>query len=304
METTGSGDRLRRRGFVAAVGGATLGAVGSAAATDETGEATPKCDGTDTATDDRTPDAERQNEVAALRSETAALHDEIDRVREETRRERARFPESVRERARDVGLNARDGVVAIDFGVPGVVLPGWFLEEDRVVATAGLFRDENVPDVTAGTAWLPDGESAEWELETTIEFGPDLWGVAVLATDRSDRSLPIGDASGLSSGDRLVQVGHVPYFGNWIVALGEFQQRIDDPELLAGDVPVEQGIGGAPVLDADGDVVGMTVQTGPLRTGDLPAYLDRPVHHEHPRARFESRHLPVGRIRERVEGST
>lgn len=310
MVDSASPSRLGRRAYLSAVGIAAVGAASTSVLAGDApervgqGRCAPADDSETSLEDERTELAEKRDELESLRAEVASLRSEIDDLDEETRRRRTRFPESVRDRAREVGVTAREGVVGIELGVPGRVLPGWFLEDGLVVTTGGLFLDDNVPDLTTGTAWLPGGDALEWELEATVELGPDVWGIAVLAVDLSEPPLPIGDAASLSAGDRLVQIGHVPHFGNWVVTLGEYERRTEDgSDLLVGDVPVAFGSGGAPVLSLEGEVVGMTVQTGPHRSDDLPEYLQRSVHHEHLPDVFESRHIPVETVRKRVEES-
>lgn len=309
MDADESPSAVGRRRYLSLVGaGIGIGASGRAAAQET---ATPsECERAEsvaeTVADERETLRERRAAVEDLESEVSALEAEIERVRAETRRERVRFPDAVRDRARTAAQGVRDRVLAVPVGDTGLYWPAWPLDDGVAVTSAGPFRDENVAPVMpeSGRAELPDGGTVEWELDSVFEFDADLWGIATLSIGGSLDPLPSDDPTALSAGDRLVQVTHVTDFGRWVATLGMFERRTDgDPALLAGDVPVPSGSGGAPVVTLDGAVVGMTVQSGPLRTGDdLPEYLDRPVIHETlPNVRA-SRHLPLGTVRDRVKG--
>lgn len=299
MGTEESGRPVERRTYLSILGvAAATGASGRTAAQPETdcetsGELDSKI------RDARSELAAKRERLAELEAAVADTEAETERVREETRQRRTRFQESVRERARTVGADARDAVVAVAPLGTGF-RPGWFLEEGRLVTSAAPFVESDRAD-ESGRAWFPDGETVEWELESVYDFGPDRRGFATLTTDRTPATVPVSDsADGLSPGDPLVQVGHTANVGEWVVSLGEYDRRSeDDPPHLVGDVPVARQCGGGPVLTLDGEVVGTTVEYGRLRD-DRPPYLDGGVVHEHLPTLFESRHLPVETLRDRT----
>lgn len=252
--------------------------------------------------------ADECERLAALEAEydelvtnTEALGAEIERIEERLVEERARYPVDVRDRARDVGLSIRDSVVFLDmddgYGSGGEAT-GWFVEPDLVMTNR-----HNVEHVGSGwdlRGWLPDGTSFEWEiLDVADPFGPDI---AVLAADGSFEPIPVASGSA-SAGEHLVQVGHPGGAGTWIISLGEVHSV--GGETITSDVPGLQGVSGSPVVNLDGEAVGVTFgadvdasQSGPPR----PEPPD--VHHESLYPSSESLHVTIDAAMDLLEGWT
>lgn len=256
--------------------------------------------------DDLEADAEAVDaERATLQAEIAELEARIDRL--ETEREIfAPVERSVVERAEAVGRAARPATVYLEFEFGHAT--GWFLDARHVVTNAHNVLDGS--GVSSPTVWTVDGDSYDAEVvDAVATMNPD---VALLRTDRAGpASLVPGDSTALAAGDRLVQVGHPGGTGNWVVSLGEFldSETWVDAEIGSGrdlttTVPGRTGVSGSPILDFDGEVVGLThsgtdayERPGGERPIPSPEFVyDRMIG---PRSR--ANHVPVETVLEAVD---
>lgn len=256
--------------------------------------------------DDMAADAEDVDaERAVVQAEIAELEARVDRL--ETEREIfAPVERSVVERAEAIGRAARPATVYLEFEFGHAT--GWFLDERHVVTNAHNVLDGH--GVSSPTVWTVDGDSYGAEVvDAVATLNPD---VALLRTDRAgSASLEPGDSTALEAGDRLVQVGHPGGTGNWIVSLGEFleSERWVDAEFGTGrdlttTVPGRTGVSGSPILDFDGEVVGLThsgtdayERPGGERPIPSPEFVyDRMIG---PRSR--ANHVPVETVLEAVD---
>lgn len=210
------------------------------------------------------------------------------------------FSESERERARAVGLEARESVVFLETARGGgefSIGTGWVLDGEHVV-TNGHIVDRG----GTLTCYTVEGETLDVEVvDSTRE--PDVG--LVVTDDDPPRALETGSSADLDSTQPLVQVGHPGGVGRWIITLGRFLGRgrsLGSGETLRSSVPSRQGSSGSPVLTLDGTVVGLTFASAPQavrRPGTAPEPTDDRVY-ERLRVETNSLHVPIEETLETV----
>lgn len=246
-----------------------------------------------------------ESERAVVQAEIAELAARIDRL--ETEREIfAPVDRSVVERAEAIGRAARPATVYLEFEYGHAT--GWFLDDRHVVTNAHNVLDGD--GVTSPTVWTVDGDSFGAEVvDAVATMNPD---VALLRTDRAGpASLAPGDSTALGAGDRLVQVGHPGSTGNWVVSLGEFldEETWVDAEIGSGrdlttTVPGRTGVSGSPILDFDGEVVGLThsgTDAHERPGGERPIPSPEFVYDRMIGTRSRANHVPVETVLEAVD---
>lgn len=186
------------------------------------------------------------DEIAARRRRLIELHATLFEPR---------FSTDTRATAKEIGLGARESIVVLDveekFGAGTAT--AWFVTEHELLTNSHNVDGE--VEILYGVT--VDGERFEAELVERVESrDPD---VALLQTDFTGPSLPVGDSYALSPEDPLVQVGHPGGgdFGYWVNTLGGFVERESSTTLLA-TIPGLAGNSGSPILNLQGDVVAMT----------------------------------------------
>ena len=272
-----------RREYLGLLGGATAGSLIGPAA----GTASASAIQSET-------DCERlaalEAEYEQLQADTKTLQAEIERTEKELVSELARYPESIRASAQDVGTSIRDSVVFLDMDDgrgSGGEATGWFVEPDLIMTNR-----HNVERVESGwdlRGWLPDGTGFEWEILGMAEpFGPDI---AVLAADQSFDPIPVA-SDPPSAGDHLVQVGHPGGAGTWVISLGEVHSV--GQETITTDVPGLQGVSGSPVVNLDGEAVGVTFGADvEPSASDAPQPKPPEIHHESLYPSSDSLHVSI-----------
>lgn len=265
----------------------------SADPTDSNGgdrENDPGADDDPTTTDDPAADGLDDADCDAARIES--LYDELDDLDEQLidlefeladleRSDRgtellldqleAGFPTSTIERARAIGLDVRESVVALeilDDGMPSGHATGWVVDDGHLLTNAhNVYAGGVTNDVTVVTH---DGDRFDADVVDFVEtMQPD---VALLRVDGLDAPpLSMTSVDDLEAGQPLVQVGHPGEVGFWIISLGRFVDArrtvsFDDETYseLTTVVPGRQGVSGSPLLTLDGDVVGMTHGGSPI----------------------------------------
>lgn len=178
--------------------------------------------------------------------------------------EKGTFPPEVVEKARQVGLQARDSVVLLDiqgpkpeeeFGTGGGT--GWFIDKG-LVATAGHNVDTKGAKITGR---MLSGDRFDLEVITS-KLEPD---VALLRTDYTKAPpLSLGSSKELKIGQPLVMVGHPGGIGEWIISLGPKVEKPEGQEgpALSARIPSRQGNSGSPILTLDGKVIGLVTGGG------------------------------------------
>lgn len=280
---------VSRRGFlrVCAVGAA---GVAGATAVGSTGVGVPSVEGTVPSVLDGQDDAEATVEE---------LEAELLQRRQERLADLSSMDGQTRERAREVGIAARQGVVVFR-ATANRLGTAWAVDEHHLLTVA-----HNVPtDVQGADCWTLGGESFEAEVvDVDEDRSPD---VALLDTDRSLSPLPTGSADSLMPDDTLVQVGHPGNFGFWVLAAGPFLRR-DRENQFASEVPILVGNSGSPVLDLDGMVVGMstsaTIDDEQAEAWGEP-FRDETVRHTPIRPEITTYHVPIDVALDRMEAWT
>jgi serine protease Do len=212
-------------------------------------------------------------------------------------------PDSLRGRARTVGLGARPSVLYVEtdrganqYGAG----TAWVLDEEAGHVVTNGHVVETSSEVTCYTL---DGRELAVEVVETSRR-PD---VALLRTDDSlPAALPTGSVDDLEPEQPLVQVGHPGGVGYWVISLGRLRRGRGflDRDRLVSTVPSAQGNSGSPLLTLDGRVVGLTYAGVPettRRPGEPPEPSDARVR-ESFAVDTDSLHVPVGTVRETVAG--
>lgn len=240
--------------------------------------------------------------AAEVESELAAVAEAMERVEAAFPMLRARRKDleavaelfeppdpAVERQALAVGTAAREAVVFLDLG--GGSATGWYIDGHHIVTNAHNVDGFPAGGPEAATAWTLGGDSYRAETVGAVtSLDPD---VAVLRTDeRAPATLPTGTAPDGGSGEPLVQVGHPGAVGNWVISFGNLRGRSEmllasgeTLSILESSVPGRQGVSGSPVLNLDGEVVGLTyggfdVQTRRVETRPFaaePIVYDRPI---------------------------
>ena len=227
----------------------------------------------------------------------AAAEDVTSRPR---RPENSSFDAETRQRAKEVGLATREGVVYLQLrSAEGFYVgTGWVFDGDHVVTNAHVVGQGS--DVTCYTL---GGDQLPVERVGTSRT-PD---VALLRADGDlPAALPTGNAADLDRGQPLVQVGHPGSVGNWVVSLGRFKRRtgvFGTGETLRSTVPTARGNSGSPLVTLDGDVVGMTFASTTQMSrlpGAAPEPSD-PTVRESFDPESTALHVAVGRVESLVE---
>lgn len=167
----------------------------------------------------------------------------------------AEFDDGTRERLRETAIEAREAVVHVGFERGRGT--GWVLDAEagHVVTNAHVVRRSD-----SFTVETFDGETGGAEVVGAVSgLDPD---VALLQTDLEGlEALPTGDSDDLSEGDPLLTVGHPGQTGKWIISAGRYDRHIEQVDWLLSNVPTSQGNSGGPLVDLDGEVVGLVTGT-------------------------------------------
>ena len=168
----------------------------------------------------------------------------------------ALFSDDVLAKAYIVGQNARNSVVIIE--APGGSGTGWLMSDSGHIMT----NQHVIDGFDTVMVRLLDGRGFEGHVVGQTN-PPD---VAVVKIDPPSGMVPLilGSSSDLKEGDPLIVVGHPSIMANWVTTLGTFISSsivtdgdgINSRELVT-TVPGKQGNSGSPVLNLNGQVVGL-----------------------------------------------
>ena len=168
--------------------------------------------------------------------------------------------------AKSVAEQTRNSVVLIE--TSGGTGTGFFISKSGLIMT----NYHVVADDVSVTVWLIDGRKFEGRVLGGI-LNPD---VALIQIDGEGGFVPlsIGESTSLEMGQKLISVGHPGDVGNWVTTIGDFISTSfmmsDDDKYhinLNTSVPGKQGVSGAPLMDLEGNVVGL-VYSGSSRDGE------------------------------------
>lgn len=218
-----------------------------------------------TATRRRFLEASAAGALASLAGCTTLQSAVDDAAGTETASQQHDEPQSAGERAvQRVGESIRPAVVSVDTemsaGGGGGSGTGWFVDADHVVTNSHVIhRADSI------TCWTLDGESFEPDVVAATDHLSDPYhDVALLRTEfDAPATLSLGDESGLSVGQPLVQVGHPFAIGNWVIATGEYVREQEHSDAILSTAPSMSGNSGSPLVTLDERVVGLT-------TGGVP----------------------------------
>lgn len=207
--------------------------------------------------------------------------------------------------AEAVGMDVRESVVYLEESYAHAT--AWYVDDHHLVTNS-----HNVAEMASPTAWTLDGDSSDVEVvESVPSMSPDL---ALLRTDVAGPPLPLGSSESIEPGETVVQVGHPGNVGNWLLSVGRyvgavhpvvdsFDDAVDYRELTTS-VPGMEGNSGSPLVNMDGEVVGVTFggEDQDLRTpGEAPEPAD-PVVRDWPlRSHTWSSHVAIEAVAELYE---
>jgi S1-C subfamily serine protease len=160
--------------------------------------------------------------------------------------------------ATQISTRIRDSVLYLDLG-GGAFGTGFVISEDGLVMT----NQHNVAGVeTVITTWTSDGRTSTATVLGSVPQ-PDV-ALLRLDTDLGITPLNTGSSVGILPGQPLIVLGHPGGLGNWVPTIGAFVTVRDEVDLSAQpydaliiSTPVMGGNSGSPVLDLDGNVVGI-----------------------------------------------
>lgn len=164
------------------------------------------------------------------------------------------YTQETLEAARTIGERTRESTVRITAG--DNVGTGWILDaENKHIITSSRVVTDHKDVLYANHNNLTFNA-------TVIDKNEDRQSDAALIkmTDPlsiTDPSLSVGDNNTLSEGDVLVQVGHPEHIGTWVVAIGRYTEH-NSTGWFESTLPTQAGNAGGPVLNLDGELIGMT----------------------------------------------
>lgn len=224
------------------------------------------------------------------------LRAELQSKREQRRERLSTMDAGTKDQLQDVGVAARDGVVVLRSS-PSSLGTAWAVDEGHLLTVAHNVsgRDQEV------TCWSLTGD--EFEASVVDFVASQTPDVALLETDRTLSPLPTGEAASLVEDDPLLEIGHPASFGYWVLSAGPFLDHRRE-HAFATEVPILIGNSGSPVLDADGDVVGIssfaTIHDEQRDAWGSP-FRDGEVLHEPVRPRITTFHVPIEDALDKME---
>ena len=181
--------------------------------------------------------------------------------------------------AQDVYSRARQGVVLVEARRPGVRLPsGPPRRGDGVATGSGFVIDDRGYVVTndhvvAGRSEVSVGFSRDDAQDAKVIGRDPSTDLALLRVD-GDRAkglepLPLGDSDEVRIGDRAIAIGNPLGLERTLTAgvVSATDRRIDAPngfsidDAVQTDAPINSGNSGGPLLNAEGEVIGVNSQS-------------------------------------------
>ncbi len=248
-----------------------------AAGTVAVGAALAGCSGRSNDADADARIRELESELAAVHEENAKLSERVAELERELAAYRRRldslnlwgFEEETMSRLQELAHGWTDSVVAIDAitddGLWGVGT-GWVYEEGVVASNAHVVEPRRLPEdhsITRYVVWDSAGNRVDGKLlgytygrDEIFERNEDIGFLEVPESITEGRLMEYGASRELSAEEPLVQIGHPYSLEFWTPSVGPFLGHREP--FFASNVPGQPGVSGSPVLDLDGDVVGMT----------------------------------------------
>lgn len=221
----------------------------------------------------------------------------------------APVPDDVRSTAKSIGTNAREAVVFLE--LESGMASGWYIDQHHIMTNA-----HNViagPGSTrSAVAWTLDGDERE---TTLVDYDEDQSpDAALLRTDETaPNSLSLGTDPDTASTEYAVQVGHPGGIGNWLISLGKIDSVRPDSHgkdtytELTSTVPGRSGVSGSPLLDLNGEVIGLTFAGSPIQGKpiDKAPLLAEPIVYDRPISTLSTAiHVGVSAVKDRYNAWT
>lgn len=215
-------------------------------------------------------DPENESRIAQLEAELAETNAENEALRRRLETGNVwGFEEETLDRLQAVADAWTGSVVAIDavteehaWGVG----TGWVYDDGVIATNAHVIEPRRLPDgepITEYTVWDRAGHGVEGTLigytygeDDIFERREDIGLLSVPKSMTDGRDMVHGHSRELEREEPLVQVGHPYSLEFWTAAVGPFLAHREP--FFTSDVPGQPGVSGSPVLDLDGEVVGMT----------------------------------------------
>jgi serine protease Do len=166
--------------------------------------------------------------------------------------------DSISQEVRDVFEKSKKAVVRIEA-----------VDDHGKLSGTGFFID---PDGTILTAYTIGGESrditvlnGDMKFPATRSLADSRSGIAILKIESQTPFLPIGKSSALAVASPVIAVGYPmdlpisPSFGMIAGFDLKFQGRFFSTTHIRANLPVQRGQGGAPLLNLQGEVVGILI---------------------------------------------
>ena len=219
-----------------------------------------------------------EEDLSSARSKLESKNEELDSLEQELQQreqrieelesqssEQSDFSEETLSQFRSVAETVRQAVVTITGSDDGGGT-AWFVDSNTLVTNAHVVEGSK-----SFECFTIDGNSfSPTLLGASDYFTSPYHDVAVLETDyTAETSLSIGDSTSLERDQPLLQVGHPSSVGNWVISIGRYQSDNFGDAILTS-VPGDSGSSGSPLVNADGDVVGLTTgsTSGQVSSGD------------------------------------
>lgn len=194
----------------------------------------------------------RDKELDSLKQELQEREQRIEELEGQTS-EQSNFSEETLSQFRSVAETVRQAVVNIQ-GNSGGGGTAWFVDSNTLVTNAHVVEGSN-----SFECFTIDGNSFSPTLLGSSDYSNSPYhDVAVLETDyTAETSLSVGDSTSLERGQPVLHVGHPYNVGYWVISIGRY--RSDGfGDTIHTSVPNESGNSGSPLVNLDGDVVGLT----------------------------------------------
>lgn len=230
-----------------------------------------------------------ENDLADRNTTIEDLQTTLDRkearVSELERQATTQYSAEVREKVAAVGTRIQKAVVALQFEVGEGAQTGgtgWFIDEQHIITNAHVIEPVVSGDTTSETLYTYDGA----EGSISVVGVPDSHhptDIALLRTDVPAPEVPtLNTSPGLTPGQPLFQVGHPNMIGYWVIGLGEFKSHASFRNDFYTEMPSTNGNSGSPVVNLQGEVVGLTWGASQEADEGKPTPFDGGVREEYP----------------------
>ncbi|SER49917.1 S1 family peptidase [Natrinema salaciae] len=195
----------------------------------------------------------------------------------------------------ELGLQTQKAVVDITYGRGGGT--GWLIDDTTIVTNSHVIQAAEDHDINIE---LYSGETITGTIRGYVDdMIPDIGALAVDLPDAADyNTLTPGDATTLKPEDPLIQVGHPSGIGRWAISVGVLHAKHGRDTLLS-TVPSLSGNSGSPIVNTDGNVVGLT--SGGTRVRDPIDYRDTDeIFRDYPTVQWTT-HNPIGTVTDHLD---